>query len=40
MVLKDLKKETTLSIGYSSYSKHISNEKSEKLLGLKSNRIH
>jgi hypothetical protein len=34
MVVKDLKKGTTLSIGTSSYSKWISNEKSEKLLGF------
>jgi hypothetical protein len=40
MVVKDLKKGTTFSIETSSYSKWISNEKSEKLLGLKFNRIY
>jgi hypothetical protein len=40
MVVKDLEKGTTLSVGMSSNSKWISNEKSEKLLGLKFNRIY
>jgi hypothetical protein len=39
MVVKDLEKETTCSIGTSSDSKWISNEKSEKLLSLEFNRI-
>jgi hypothetical protein len=39
MVVKDLNKGATLSIGPSLDSKWISNEKSEKLLGLEFNRI-
>jgi hypothetical protein len=39
MVLKDLKKGTTFARGTSSYSKWISIEKFEKLLGLEFNRI-
>jgi hypothetical protein len=40
MVLNDLKKGTTFSIGTFSDSKWISNEKLEKLLGLEFNRIY
>jgi hypothetical protein len=39
MVLKDLKRGTSFSIGTSSYWKWIANEKSDKLLGLEFNRI-
>jgi hypothetical protein len=39
MVVKDLKKGTMFFIVSSSDSKWISNEKSEKLLGLEFNRI-
>jgi hypothetical protein len=40
MVVKELMKGTTFSIGTSSYSKWISNKKSGKLLGLEFNRIY
>jgi hypothetical protein len=39
MVVKVLKKETTFSMGTSSDSEWISNENSEKFLGLESHRI-
>jgi hypothetical protein len=39
MVVKSLKKGTTFSIGTSPDSKWISNENSEKFLGLEFNRI-
>jgi hypothetical protein len=40
MVVKDLKRGTTLSIETSSYSLWNPNEKTEKLLGLEFNRIY
>jgi hypothetical protein len=40
MVVKDLKKGTSFSIGTSLDSKWISNEKSEKFLGLDFNIIY
>jgi hypothetical protein len=40
MVVMDLKKGTTFSIGTSSDLKWISNEKSEKILGMEFNRIY